>query len=41
MKKNVLFFVIMTCLFGSIYAGGSKDIDELEMTSKESWQQSI
>ena len=36
-----MYLLIMISFFGVVYAGGSKDIDTVQMTSKESWQQSI
>ncbi|UTC64707.1 Ig-like domain-containing protein [Treponema sp. OMZ 788] len=41
MRKLTMYLLIMTSFFGIAYAGGSKDIDGVQMTSKESWQQSI
>ena len=41
MKKFTMYLLIMISFFGVAYAGGSKDIDTVQMTSKESWQQSI
>ena len=41
MKKIILYFAVSAGLFGMLYAGGSKDIDTIQMTNNESWQQSI
>ena len=38
MKKFTMYLLIMISFFGVAYAGGSKDIDTVQMTSKESWQ---
>ena len=37
----MIYLLIMFSAFSLLYAGGSKDIDSMQMTNKESWQQSI
>ncbi|UTC66429.1 MULTISPECIES: Ig-like domain-containing protein [unclassified Treponema] len=41
MRKIVIYIVIICSVFGTLYAGGSKDIDTVQMQSNESWHQSI
>lgn len=41
MKKAVYFIVAMIGLAVGLYAGGSKDINTVEMTSLRSWQESL
>ena len=41
MKKITIYLLIMFSAFSLLYAGGSKDIDSVQMTNKESWHQSI
>ncbi|MGI5084073.1 Ig-like domain-containing protein [Treponema putidum] len=41
MKKIILYFAVSAGLFGMLYAGGSKDIDTVQMTNNESWEKSI
>ncbi|UTC81732.1 Ig-like domain-containing protein [Treponema denticola] len=41
MKKITIYLLIMFSAVSLLYAGGSKDIDSVQMTNKESWQQSI
>ena len=41
MKKITIYLLIMFSALSLLYAGGSKDIDSVQMTNKESWQQSI
>ena len=37
----MIYLLIMFSAFSLLYAGGSKDIDSVQMTNKESWHQSI
>ena len=41
MKKAVYFIVAIIGLAAGLYAGGSKDISTVEMTSLESWQEPL
>ncbi|UTC75225.1 neuraminidase [Treponema sp. OMZ 792] len=41
MKKITMYLLIMFSSLSLLYAGGSKDIDSVQMTNTESWQQSI
>lgn len=41
MKKITIYLLIMFSALSLLYAGGAKDIDSVQMTNKESWQQSI
>lgn len=41
MKKMTIYLLIILSSLSLLYARGSKDIDSVQMTNKESWQQSI
>ncbi|WP_024469148.1 Ig-like domain-containing protein [Treponema pedis] len=41
MKKWICFVLAYLCFFAVLYAGGSKDISTVNMSSLESWQESL